>query len=298
MVDILFVLPTWQAILLCLLFAVIYVSSLYIWVEFHFISNCRDHPDVIKRRFISVSIVCVTAPFILWAVAKSSDKAEANDLLTWLGIRFWGFLPSLVVPLFLTMVLVPWLSLLTELNCLGEPVLVRVELECNIAKYWTNSVKNYVWLRNHIVAPLSEEFIFRACMLPLLVPCLGTGWAIILCPMFFGVAHFHHMIEKVAHGQQEVAAAFKESLFQLSYTTVFGAYSAFLFLRTGHLAAPVIAHAFCNHMGFPSFGEIMGYQPSTRYRLMALFAIGLVLWSLFLFPLTSPSLYANDVYVI
>ncbi|OPL32956.1 caax 2-like prenyl protease, partial [Mytilus galloprovincialis] len=83
--------------------------------------------------------------------------------------------------------------------------------------------------------------------------------------LFFGVAHVHHMIEKVTTGGLDVKTACKQSLFQLTYTTLFGIYSAFLFLRTGHLIAPVIAHAFCNHMGFPSFGEVMGHpQPKTN----------------------------------
>ncbi|XP_059161158.1 CAAX prenyl protease 2-like [Physella acuta] len=289
MVDVVFMLPTWQAFLLCFFFAVLYVGSLYIWGGSTKDKN-RDHPDVIKRRFISVTGVCLTVPILLWTVSKNSEKAEASCLFTWLGIRFWGAIPALIIPLFLTMVL-----FLGPLSLHYLDGVFRLYLE---AKYWTNSVKNYVWIRNHIVAPISEEFIFRACMLPVLVPCLGTGWAIFLCPLFFGVAHFHHMIEKVAHGQQEVGDAFKESLFQLSYTTVFGAYSAFLFLRTGHLAAPVIAHAFCNHMGFPSFGEVMGYPQSTRYKLMALFVLGLISWLGLLYPLTTPALYSNDLYVV
>ena len=36
-------------------------------------------------------------------------------------------------------------------------------------------------------APLSEEFMFRACMLPLLVPSFGEGWSMFICPLFFGV---------------------------------------------------------------------------------------------------------------
>ena len=36
-------------------------------------------------------------------------------------------------------------------------------------------------------APLSEEFVFRACMLPILVPALGEGWSVVVCPLLFGV---------------------------------------------------------------------------------------------------------------
>jgi len=34
--------------------------------------------------------------------------------------------------------------------------------------------------------PFTEEFVFRACMLPVLVPSLGENWSLFLCPLFFG----------------------------------------------------------------------------------------------------------------
>lgn len=46
------------------------------------------------------------------------------------------------------------------------------------------------WLRNQVVAPLTEELVFRACMLPMLVPCAGPSTAIFTCPLFFGVGEF------------------------------------------------------------------------------------------------------------
>ncbi|RUS71545.1 hypothetical protein EGW08_020685 [Elysia chlorotica] len=288
MTGIIFTLPGWQAILLCLFFAVLYVGSLYIWRE-STKNKSRDHPDVIKRRFLSVALVCLTVPLLLWMVSTKSESVQANSIFGWLGIRFWGLVPAFIFPLLLTMIL-----FLGPLSLHYMDGVFSLYLE---AKYWTNSIKNYVWLRNHVVAPLSEELIFRACMLPLLLPSLGVTWSIVLCPLFFGVAHFHHMIEKVVQGQQEVAESFKQSLFQLGYTTVFGAYSAFLFLRTGHLMAPVIAHAFCNHMGFPSFGEVMGYQQTTRHKLMGLFVLGLISWICVLYPFTTPWLFSNNIYV-
>jgi len=64
----------------------------------------------------------------------------------------------------------------------------------------------------------------------------------------------------------------------------------------GHLIAPVIAHVFCNHMGFPNFGEIFAYGSPTRYYIVASFAVGLILWLLLLFPLTEPAVFSNDLY--
>ncbi|KAL8585124.1 hypothetical protein ACOMHN_013140 [Nucella lapillus] len=286
MAVIVFAVAAWQAVLLCLLFAVIYVGSLYVWGGTT--GKDRDHPDVIKRRFMSVGVVCTVAAPLLWVFGTSSTDEKAHTILEWMGIRFYGLIPATVIPLLITMVL-----FLGPLYLHYMDGVFRLYLE---PRYWTTSIQNYVWLRNHLVAPFSEELIFRAAMLPLLVPAFGMGWSIFLCPLFFGVAHFHHMIEKVIHKQSEVSEALKQTVFQIAYTTVFGAYSAFLFLRTGHLMAPVIAHAFCNHMGFPAFNEVMGYAHPTRSKLVTLFGLGLVLWVFFLFPLTTPWLFSNDVY--
>ncbi|KAL5008582.1 hypothetical protein ScPMuIL_014163 [Solemya velum] len=286
MAPIIFELAVWQSILLCLLFAVIYVGSLYVWLNS--VTKNRDHPETIKQRFMSVGLISVIVPPLLWLFGTTSSSEKAHSIFEWLGIRFSGVLAAFILPLLLTMILFTGPLALHYMDGV-----FRLYLE---PKYWTTSFQNLIWIRNHIAAPFSEEFIFRACMLPVLVPTVGPGWAVFLCPLFFGVAHFHHMIERVVQGQHEVADALKQSVFQLFYTTVFGAYSAFLFLRTGHLMAPVIAHAFCNHMGFPAFNEIMGFQQSVRHRIIACFVVGLVSWWFLLYPLTSPYLYGNTVY--
>lgn len=84
--------------------------------------------------------------------------------------------------------------------------------------------------------------------------------------------------------------------FQFFYTTLFGAYSAYLFARTGHMMAPFIAHAFCNHMGFPDFTELGAYQGVKRTFIASLFVLGLVLWCFLLNPLTDPSWFANELF--
>ena len=82
-------------------------------------------------------------------------------------------------------------------------------------------------------------FVFRACMVPILLGYYSPQGAVIMSPLFFGIAHFHHMIERIRRGQ-DFQTAFFISSFQFAYTTVFGMYSAFLFVRTGHLASCVI----------------------------------------------------------
>lgn len=86
------------------------------------------------------------------------------------------------------------------------------------------------------------------------------------------------------------------SCFQFSYTTLFGAYSAFLFAKTGHFVAPFAAHAFCNHMGFPDFAEILTYKEPQRMLMLSLLVLGLVAWCMLLTPLTNPAWYSNHLF--
>ena len=53
--------------------------------------------------------------------------------------------------------------------------------------------------------------------------------------------------------------ALLRTLFQFAYTTLFGWYANFVFVRTGSLPAVVLAHAFCNWMGLPRvWGRLEG----------------------------------------
>lgn len=64
-------------------------------------------------------------------------------------------------------------------------------------RYWLTNMKELIWIRNYVVAPLSEELVFRACMLVLIIHCTRPMTAVFVCPIFFGAAHLHHMVEQV-----------------------------------------------------------------------------------------------------
>jgi len=67
-------------------------------------------------------------------------------------------------------------------------------------------------------------------------------------------------------------------------------------LITGHFVAPFAAHAFCNHMGFPDFAEILTYREPQRIFLMSVLVLGLVAWCMLLTPLTNPAWYSNQLF--
>ncbi|KAI1902625.1 hypothetical protein AGOR_G00017880 [Albula goreensis] len=275
----------WVSVLSCLLLACSYVGSLYVWRS----ELPRDHPAVIKRRFTSVLIVSALSPVFVWAWKQYTGIRTGWSLLALMGIRFEGFFAAATLPLVLTMAL--FLGPVIQL-ALDSPWGLVDGLKLGFDPwFWALCMSDMRWLRNQVVAPLTEELVFRACMLPMLVPCAGPTTAIFVCPLFFGVAHFHHVIELLRFRQASVSGIFFSAVFQFSYTAVFGAYTAFIFIRTGHLVGPVLCHSFCNYMGFPAVSTAMEHPQ--RLLILFCYLLGVALFLLLFFPATDPFFYGS-----
>jgi len=124
---------------------------------------------------------------------------------------------------------------------------------------------------------------------------MSLGKIIFVTPIIFGLAHIHHFYEfRLTHPHVPVLAAVARSLLQLTYTTLFGAYATFLFLRTGSLLSIIIVHAFCNSMGLPRvWGSVQPYwlnpnQSASKWTLLyyVLLVAGAVAWWQQLWALT------------
>lgn len=101
--------------------------------------------------------------------------------------------------------------------------------------------------------PITEECLFRSAGVPLLLVA-GTSISriILLSPLVFGLAHIHHFYEfRISNPETPLPMAIARTVLQFSYTSLFGMYGTFLFLRTGSLLALIVVHAFCNSMGLP-----------------------------------------------
>ncbi|KAM5225159.1 CAAX prenyl protease 2 isoform 2-T2 [Hipposideros larvatus] len=275
----------WVSVFSCLSLACSYVGSLYVWKS----ELPRDHPAVIKRRFTSVLVVSSLSPLCVLLWRELTGIQPGTSLLTLMGFRLEGIFPAALLPLLLTMILF-----------LGPLMQLSMDCPCDLAdglkvvlapRSWARCLTDMRWLRNQVIAPLTEELVFRACMLPMLAPCTGLGPAVFTCPLFFGVAHFHHIFEQLRFRQSSVGSIILSAAFQFSYTAVFGAYTAFLFIRTGHLIGPVLCHSFCNYMGFPAVCAALEHPQ--RRPLLAGYALGVGLFLLLLKPLTDPKLYGS-----
>ncbi|XP_001496946.2 CAAX prenyl protease 2 isoform X1 [Equus przewalskii] len=275
----------WVSVFSCLSLACSYVGSLYVWKS----ELPRDHPAVIKRRFTSVLVVSSLSPLCVLLWRELTGIQPGTSLLTLMGFRLEGIFPAALLPLLLTMILFLGPLMQLSMDC---PCDLTDGLKVVLApRSWARCLTDMRWLRNQVIAPLTEELVFRACMLPMLAPCTGLGPAVFTCPLFFGVAHFHHIFEQLRFRQSSVGSIFLSAAFQFSYTAVFGAYTAFLFIRTGHLIGPVLCHSFCNYMGFPAVCAALEHPQ--RRPLLAGYALGVGLFLLLLQPLTDPKLYGS-----
>jgi prenyl protein peptidase len=143
--------------------------------------------------------------------------------------------------------------------------------------------------------------LFRSASVPLmLLAQTSVTKTVFLSPVIFGLAHLHHFYEfRISHPQVPVSVSVLRSLLQLTYTSLFGAYATFLFLRTGSLLAISVVHAFCNCMGFPRFwgrvdvdyGESKTDPPSIMWSVVyyVLLFVGAFFWWKSLGSLTKSS---------
>ncbi|TYZ62771.1 hypothetical protein PybrP1_008447 [[Pythium] brassicae (nom. inval.)] len=264
------------AVAACLCMAVAYVGVLYTLPR-SIRRLPRDHRTHILARFLLICIVCALCPFLL-AIFYEHDESNMS-FAAWLGIREEGLLPAVVLPMLLTATLFTGSLLANALHLAhvskqfhSRGVWLAVK---NSALYYSLTHDQLPSLRNYILGPLTEEFVFRSCMIPLLVCADFTVKQIILCsPLMFGVG------------------------FQLLYTSVFGAYASFVYLRTGHFASIVAVHVFCNVLGVPNVSFFNPENPLHPFRTVILGAyfVGIYGFTRLLVPWTEPSLYSSGLW--
>jgi prenyl protein peptidase len=302
-----------------------YVLSLYFWSKQNRFN--RQEPKVIKRRFISVTISSLLSIIVLYIISKKEpiNSKEGNYfyLNDWIGFRLelvttikgTIFSIRLTIILFIGPVLQ---NLVSHFSSSFEYYKITKNIEkqdkhkisdylrIEIASWFTRAafencktkLQNLCFLRNYVVSPFTEELVFRSCMVPLLVHNLSSVTVYFVTPLFFGLAHLHHIVEDVhLHHKSQLTSLIIPHLFQFTYTYVFGVYSSFLFIRTGSFFGSFLSHVFCNYMGFPNFEELFeDFKGLTKYIICFFYLFGLIAFSNSLFYLTLPEYFGNKIY--
>uniref|UniRef100_A0A7S0RB54 intramembrane prenyl-peptidase Rce1 n=1 Tax=Chlamydomonas leiostraca TaxID=1034604 RepID=A0A7S0RB54_9CHLO len=232
----------------------------------------RDDPETIKKRLTGVALACTTSWLPVHVMLRMHGKASGitPSLVNVLGLR-WPGLAAIAAPAALTITLfacplvhkltTEWEELvegpkawLQQLMSAASQADVQAVLACIKQPF----ADDHLWLwRNLVVAPVSEEWVFRACMAPLLrMAGFSTTATVFITPTFFGTAHLHHLHDLATHQAMPLARAAATVGVQYAYTSVFGWYATLLFLNSGSVLPPIAAHMLCNWFGVPRFGQM------------------------------------------
>lgn len=280
-----FQVSSFTALLGSVVLSFIFVASLYIWKLVGFKETNRDDTGTIQRRTVSVFLSCFLAVLFIRYLATPVEGYVAvgvRALTLWelFGVSLRELMPACLACLALTATLF--------LGPIVQHVVSVLEHEsafCRLRRqdYWIS-------LRNWVLAPIAEEFLFRACLIRLWV---GAGFPpaniVLYSPICFALAHVHHFVEHVRRTRSKKEALLQVA-FQVFYTSLFGMYSSFLLVRTGSIVAVILTHTFCNHQGFPDLGFlVMEVEPLYRHRvwLGAVYLVGVALFCWLLAPLTA-----------
>ncbi|KAG8532045.1 uncharacterized protein KY384_003682 [Bacidia gigantensis] len=217
----------------------------------------RDAPSVIRERirFVTASITvstCITS-YMLSTRSDDTISTIAHSL---------GLYPinlfSILKTLFLT-------ALLFAGPLFEKGVAEGGHREWLNGRLLQETLSSWIGWRNYIAGPFTEELLFRSNIVSLHTharPLLPAATLTFATPLYFGIAHVHHFYEyKLTHPYTPWLPALLRSVIQFGYTTVFGWYATFIFLRTGSLWAVVLIHAQCNWMGLPRiWGRVGGLE--------------------------------------
>ena len=212
----------------------------------------------------SVALTCLTCTAIAVYVLAACDGARPAEVARLLAV--WPVDLGDVVKVF-ALVLVLFLGPLFEVAVVDGGW-----------RHWSpRAVKQLLWddwigYRNIVIAPASEELVFRSCTIAVyLVARVDPVRIVFVTPLVFGFAHVHHLLEflqsRTAPGKklpplQAWVVGLVRTAFQFTYTALFGFFAAFVYLRTGNMWATLAAHSFCNWMGLPRVWGLVGEDES------------------------------------
>jgi len=289
----------------CIVLSSVFVCGLYL-IPADIRQLPRNDERQIQWRMISVLFTCLVAAIlypVIFCIPEIDAASNQSSALHYLGWS-WNTRRDIAVLLHvMTLYLGPVVVCLAKLQvsrthiigpysctprkqrvgyyqsfqqlCI-EPT-ISFFMEASTSEKWGKG-------RDLIVAPFAEEVVFRGCMV---FPLLTTGMSPVkvawIAPLFFGTAHAHHAILKLREGTRPISVCVA-TLFQFAYTTLFGAYAAHAFIRSGSILAVFSCHAFCNYMGLPNLGYLSQHGSSLsciycfRYVISTAYVVGIILF--------------------
>lgn len=130
----------------------------------------------------------------------------------------------------------------------------------NLKEDWLEAYTTIWGVRDHIFAPITEEFVYRAGVVSILQPYYANDQITKYSPLLFGLAHVHHGWQLYKKEKLPLFSVLVQVLVQLTYTTLFGILACKVYLASEeNLWCPIVVHGTCNLIGFPLFDMRLDY---------------------------------------
>jgi len=267
------------AILASVSISATFVVTLHLWRLAGYKDLNRDDPGTIIRRSLSVLLTCLCSALLVYSLAQPAGPTGGFTFLQLLGLQTEGMARASM-----------WCITLTAILFVGPLVQHALGVAQGDSQLLNLNSGRWVLMRNYVFAPISEEFVFRACVVRLWVGAgIPTGVIIFCSPFFFALAHTHPFVEHVRRTGHK-PTALKQVAFQVFYTSLFGMYCNFLLLRTGCTIAVILCHTFCNHQGFPDVSFLVDeYHPLYEQKswIGGTYVVGVIGFCTLLGPMTA-----------
>ncbi|KAK1088809.1 CAAX prenyl protease [Friedmanniomyces endolithicus] len=242
------------ALLCAALYTLVYVAPFYLSPTLRSTPlQSRDAPAVIRARVRAVALSCLFSTVVTVYVLAIHGQKSPPDIARLLG--FWPIDPVDLARV-LGLVAILFAGPLYETSIVNS-----AWRQLSISTLKAGLYDNWIGYRNLVVAPASEELVFRSLTISLsLLAKVNPSRIVFITPLIFGLAHVHHLVEFLqsrtppGHRSPPLPVwinGLVRTLFQFTYTSLFGFFAAFVYLRTGNVYAVTLAHTFCNWMGVP-----------------------------------------------
>eukprot|EP00759_Apiculatamorpha_spiralis_P006662 PhF_6_TR13911/c0_g1_i1/m.22362/K08658/RCE1, FACE2; prenyl protein peptidase len=227
-----------QAIGISSALTTIYVGSMYLWEETRSSDFDRNTISAVKKRTLSGFLSCAVAAGAWQSLTK--DGITVNPQGNTLDALGNGFVT--VGLLFLGVATTKICRTLSG-GFTTDGILPP-----------SDEVDNpHLLLRNYVIAPASEEFVFRGALLNLLTTSsLSPTQATIVTCVLFSVAHYHHTIVAFQKKRLSVLGLLLNLFAGTLIHSAFTALSSVVYFQSGkNLFSPMLAHSLCNYLGPP-----------------------------------------------
>ncbi|XP_075677297.1 ras converting CAAX endopeptidase Sras [Dermatophagoides pteronyssinus] len=256
-----------KSLLMSIFLSILYPSSLYVWRDTLRID--RNDPFIIKRNFFSFTIALLISSKLLTIFRQSTNTVPDNyhsfyDYFIYKHYsNNWNlFIECIFQPLiFITILFIGPICCDLNLNEILNDDIPRINKQ-----YFRQLLRSFdnqsilKIIRNLIVAPFTEEFLFRGILLAILSPFWSKLSCILISSILFSLMHSHSCLAKYVCGNSTTTTNFDDdfitTIIQCIYTGLFGIIASVQYLSSGHLITPFLLHFFCNLNGLPEFNRI------------------------------------------